>query len=441
MIEGYQPRKFMGIMQRVRDGDWSHLDKRWQAGLAEFAAKRRKATAGKSDDGSPKPKSQTCRIGGKVYKIALMRNGKKLTCGGRKRVQLKDAAKVQALRDSGGDFEGKIAGKPYNVNAEMLLAANKMGVSQLMLAAGRVPLSVQTALRRKFNQMTTGETVTKPKVEPKPATPEKAKQEPATKTSLPNWSDPPEISTAIRDEALAFISDYNPVPIDSTAQNPAVDSFYSDVIKAVKGGDPKMTAVAVAMQWIGSSSIKQSAKMVAAMQKYSPEIPTTAGVILNSYSSTAFTQINGMLRQTPPSRWGEEEKAVAWAMKNALSEMPRTAPGTTLYRGVKLFDPYDDYADEGAPTTSDYVVGEVISERGVASTSKSRRQAEGFASGYGTTPGLFIIKQKEGGAGADLSGVSDQTQEQEVAFPPLTNFVVKKRTMVDGVIEIELEEL
>ena len=163
----------MGIMQRVRDGDWSHLGKPGRSKLAEFAAKRRNATAGKSDD-DPSSKSQTCRVGGKVYKIAKMRNGKKLTCGGKKRVQLNDASKVQALRDSGGEFEGKIAGKPYNVNAEMLLAANKMGVSQLMLAANRVPASVQTALRRKFNQMTIGDTVVKvrperpPKSEPKP---------------------------------------------------------------------------------------------------------------------------------------------------------------------------------------------------------------------------------------------------------------------------------
>ncbi len=162
----------MGIMQRVRDGDWSHLGKPGRSKLAEFAA-RRKSLANKDKEpqgDSPKPKSQTCRIGGKVYKIALMRNGKKLTCGGKKRVQLKDAAKVQALRDAGGDFDGLVAGKPYKVTADMLLAANKMGVSQLMLAANRVPPSLQTPLRRKFNLMTTGEAVTKVKPErpPKP---------------------------------------------------------------------------------------------------------------------------------------------------------------------------------------------------------------------------------------------------------------------------------
>ena len=128
----------------------------------EFAAARRKATSGAKD--SEPSKSQTCRIGGKVYKIAKTRNGKALQCGGKKRVQLKDAAKVQALRDAGGEFDAAIAGKPYKVNAEMLLAANKMGVSSRQLAAGRVPADLQTPLRRKFNEMTIGESVTKPEV-------------------------------------------------------------------------------------------------------------------------------------------------------------------------------------------------------------------------------------------------------------------------------------
>lgn len=135
----------------------------------EFAAKRRKATSGAKD--SEPSKSQTCRIGGKVYKIAKTRNGKALQCGGKKRVQLKDAAKVQALRDAGGEFDGAIAGKPYKVNAEMLLAANKMGVSSRQLAAGRVPADLQTKLRRKFNEMTIGESVTKP-VTKRPVRPE-----------------------------------------------------------------------------------------------------------------------------------------------------------------------------------------------------------------------------------------------------------------------------
>jgi hypothetical protein len=138
--------------------------------FVEFAAKRRNATAGKSDD-DPSSKSKTCRVGGKVYKIAKTRNGKALTCGGKTRAQLKgekNAADVQKLRDAGGEFEGKIAGKPYKVNADMLEVANKMGVSSRMLAAGRVPSEVQTDLRRKFNQMTIGDTVTKPKAEPKP---------------------------------------------------------------------------------------------------------------------------------------------------------------------------------------------------------------------------------------------------------------------------------
>lgn len=163
----------MGIMQRVKAGDYSHLMKAWPS-MAEFAAKR-KSLAKKTNEpqeDSPTSKSQTCRIGGKVYKIAKTRNGKKLVCGGKKRVQLLDAPKVQALRDAGGDFDGSIAGKPYKVNADMLLAANKMGVSQLMLLSNRVPESLQTPLRRKFNLMTIGETVTKPviqkPVKPKP---------------------------------------------------------------------------------------------------------------------------------------------------------------------------------------------------------------------------------------------------------------------------------
>ena len=164
--------------------------------FVEFAAKRRNATAGKSDD-DPSSKSKTCRVGGKVYKIAKTRNGKALTCGGKTRAQLKgekNAADVQKLRDAGGEFEGKIAGKPYKVNADMLEVANKMGVSSRMLAAGRVPSEVQTDLRRKFNQMTIGDTVTKPKAEPKPK-PEK----PRTPQSKWPWRTP-EMTGLLREQ-------------------------------------------------------------------------------------------------------------------------------------------------------------------------------------------------------------------------------------------------
>jgi hypothetical protein len=147
----------MGIMARVRDGDYSHLGKRtWQAGLAEFAAKRKS----KADNS----KSKECfRDDGSSYRIPIAK-----VCGGAK-TQKKPietpkaktaAAGVKKQADDikqAGSFKGAIGGlkngKQYDITPEMAKAAQAMGVSDRQLAVGRVPKSVQADLIKEFDRL------------------------------------------------------------------------------------------------------------------------------------------------------------------------------------------------------------------------------------------------------------------------------------------------
>jgi hypothetical protein len=147
----------MGIMARVRDGDYSHLGKRtWQAGLAEFAAKRKS----KADNS----KSHECfRDDGSSYRIAI---GK--VCGGaktrKKPIETPKAktaaAGVKKQADDikqAGSFKGAIGGlkngKQYDITPEMAKVANAMGVSDRQLSSGRVPKAVQADLIKEFDRL------------------------------------------------------------------------------------------------------------------------------------------------------------------------------------------------------------------------------------------------------------------------------------------------
>ncbi len=134
--------------------------------FVEFAAKRKSKS--KADDS----KSQECtRPDGTKYRIALMRNGKKTTCGGAK-TQKKQAETPKAKTAAAGvkkeadkvkeagSFKGAIGGlkngKQYDITPEMAAAAQKMGVSDRQLAVGRVPKAVQADLIKEFDRLSAG---------------------------------------------------------------------------------------------------------------------------------------------------------------------------------------------------------------------------------------------------------------------------------------------
>lgn len=146
----------MGIMQRVRDGDYSHLLRK----PPEFAARKR---ASRADDS----KSKECtRSDGTKYRIPIAK-----VCGGAK-TQKKGAETPKAKAAAAGvkkeadkikqagSFKGAIGGlkngKQYDITPEMSAFAQKMGVSDRQLANGRVPKSVQPDLIKEFDRLSAG---------------------------------------------------------------------------------------------------------------------------------------------------------------------------------------------------------------------------------------------------------------------------------------------
>jgi hypothetical protein len=151
----------MGIMARVKAGDFSHLHRR----PPEFAARRKS----KADDS----KSQECtRPDGTKYRVPWKRNGTKVVCGGAKTSKKTidtpkgKAAAVGIKKEAddikqAGSFKGAIGGlkngKQYDITPEMAKVANAMGVSDLQLSAGRVPKALQASLIKEFDRLSSGE--------------------------------------------------------------------------------------------------------------------------------------------------------------------------------------------------------------------------------------------------------------------------------------------
>lgn len=153
-------------------------------------------------------------------------------------------------------------------------------------------------------------------------------------------------------------------------------------------------------------SLLETPEAVKAMQTHG--VTLGEAVAISMYTSQAYVEINGQIRsgnETP------EVTQLKEAFISGLDKLPSFEG--TVYRGSHL--PKD--------VGLQHQEGNVVTATGIYSTTQSSDQAFPNAN-YSIT-----IAVKEGSGGKDIAMFSDKPTEQEVAFPPGTQFRVTSRVL------------